>query len=62
MSPADRRLTRHLVLAIAVKLVVLVGLWWFLVRGQSVDADSEHTAAHLLVPVTSETIPTGAPQ
>jgi hypothetical protein len=70
MRPLDRRLTRHLAFAVAVKLLALAVLWWFLVRDHGVDANTELTAAHLLVPVAAtalanspiSTNPSGTPQ
>ena len=50
MHAPDRRLTHHLAFAIAVKLLALAALWWFLVRAHGVEANTEQTAAHLLVP------------
>jgi hypothetical protein len=48
MTPdADRRLLRHLVLAVLVKLLALAALWWWLVRDHHVAASPESTAAHL---------------
>jgi len=47
MSPADQRLMRHLVIAVAVKLVLLVGLWWAFVRDARVEVDPAAAAQHL---------------
>ena len=47
MTPDERRLVRHLVTAVLVKLAVLVGLWWGFVRDQRVEADTAQTAAHI---------------
>lgn len=47
MTLTDRRLLRHLSIAIAVKLVVLVLLWWFFVRDQHVSVDADQAAASL---------------
>ena len=60
MRLLDRRLSRHLATAIAVKLVALAGLWWFLVH--AVDAGTEQTAAHLLVPIPSNASSSGTPK
>jgi hypothetical protein len=62
MRPQDRRLTRHLAFAVAVKLLALAGLWWFLVRDRAVDANTEQTAAHLLVPTASNASSSGSPK
>jgi len=47
MTPNDRRLLRHLTIAIAIKLVVLVLLWWLFVRDQQVSVDADQAAASL---------------
>ncbi len=49
MKPDERRLVRHLAVAVAVKLCVLGVLWWAFVRDAGVSADSEQTAAHIAV-------------
>ena len=47
MSDDERRLRRHLVIAVAVKLAVLAMLWWLFVRGAGVEVDARRAAAHL---------------
>jgi hypothetical protein len=47
MTVADSRLMRHLVTAVAVKLVLLALLWWFFVRDVHVAVDTAQTAAHV---------------
>ncbi len=47
MQLNDRRLVRHLVIAVALKLLVLFGLWWAFVRDDRVGVDSEQAAAHI---------------
>jgi len=47
MKAAQDRLVRHLAIAIALKLVVLTGLWWAFVRDERVGVDAERTAAHV---------------
>jgi hypothetical protein len=59
--PLNRRLTRHLAFAVAVKLLLLAGMWWFLVRDHGVDADTEQTAEHLLAPAAANANASGAP-
>ena len=54
----ERRLIRHLVTAVAVKVVVLALLWWVFVRDAQVPADAEQTAVHLGVTAP----PSGVPQ
>jgi hypothetical protein len=46
---------RHLLLAIALKLAALVGLWWFFIHDRRVDADPAHMATHLLQPSIAAT-------
>lgn len=50
MTRDERRLLRHLVIAVLVKLAVLVVLWALFVRGAAVHAGSDRTAAHLAAP------------
>lgn len=47
MPAAERRLMPHLVIAVAVKLAVLAGLWWGFVRDRHVAVDPEQAAAHI---------------
>jgi hypothetical protein len=57
MTPEERRLRRHLFIAVAVKLVVLLVLWWVFVRDQRVSVDPAQTAAHLGAAATSPESP-----
>ena len=50
MNRADTRLMRHLAIAVAVKLLVLAGLWWAFVHGRPDAPGSEQTADHLAAP------------
>lgn len=56
MKPDEARLVRHLVIAVAVKLVVLIALWWAFVRDDRVTVDIEQAAAHL---GTAAAVPSG---
>ena len=51
MTHQDRRLLRHLLAAVAVKMAVLAGLWWCFVDGARMPDDADRmpqrTAAHL---------------
>jgi hypothetical protein len=47
MSPPDRRLLRHLVSAVLIKLAVLTALWWAFVRDLRVPVDGVTAAAHV---------------
>ncbi|NMV37459.1 cytochrome oxidase putative small subunit CydP [Ralstonia insidiosa] len=44
MSPNDRRLARHLFVAVTIKVVVLGALWWVFVRDHQVPVDAERAA------------------
>ena len=46
----DRRLLRHLALAVLLKLAVLVGLWWAFVHDAKVAVDPDAAARHLMPP------------
>lgn len=41
MSPVDRRLLRHLALAVALKLVALAALWWCFGRPTATCGDAD---------------------
>lgn len=47
MTNSDRRLLRHLVLAVAVKLLLLTLLWWGFVRDARVPVDTDAAGLHL---------------
>ncbi|MCZ4312195.1 hypothetical protein O4H66_02155 [Comamonadaceae bacterium G21597-S1] len=47
MTHDERRLLRHLVIAVTVKLVVLTALWWVFVRDNHVQVDAEQSAQQL---------------
>ncbi len=47
MKATQDRLIRHLFIAVALKLVVLTGLWWFFVRDDRVGVDADRAAAHM---------------
>ena len=47
MTRAERRLLRHLAIAVAVKLAVLVALWWVFVHDARVHVDPDRAAAHI---------------
>jgi hypothetical protein len=50
MTSDERRLVRHLAIAVALKLVVLSGLWWGFVRDERVSVDAEAASAHIGAP------------
>lgn len=47
MQPSANPLVRHLTLAVVLKLVVLMALWWAFVRDGRIDVDATRTATHL---------------
>lgn len=48
MDLRDRLLVRKLAVVLAIKLVVLTGLWWGFVRDQRVPVDTDRAAMQLL--------------
>lgn len=53
MSITERRLLRHLLIVLTLKLVVLTGLWWVFVRDRHVIVDPGallHSATALVYP------------
>lgn len=48
MTLHDRNLLRKLALALAIKLVVIVGLWWGFVRDQRAVVDTDVAARQML--------------
>jgi hypothetical protein len=58
MKAAHDHLFRHLVIAVALKLAVLVGLWWAFVSNERVGVDVERAAAHLGAPADASPLPT----
>jgi hypothetical protein len=48
MNPQDRSLTRKLAIALAIKLVVLAGLWWGFVQDQRVPVNTDTAAMQML--------------
>ncbi len=48
MSPSDSALVRKLVIAVILKLLVLLALWWAFIREQRVEVDGRAAAAHVL--------------
>ena len=49
---SDKRLLRHLVIAVVVKLIVLTGLWWACIRDARVHVDTDQAAAHIGTPAS----------
>jgi hypothetical protein len=57
MKATQDRLVRHLVIAVALKLVVLTGLWWAFVRDERLGVDADRAAAHLGAVVDATPLP-----
>ncbi len=47
MNTQHRRLTRHLVAIVALKLVLLSAIWWAFIRDVRVEVDVEKASNHL---------------
>ena len=58
MTTSQDALLRHLVIAVALKLAVLVVLWWAFVRDERVSVDIERTATHLGAAIDATPSPT----
>jgi hypothetical protein len=59
MTDDERRLTRHLGIAVAVKLVVLALLWWVFVRDVHAvaDADADQIPAEMAITAAAPGVP-----
>lgn len=58
----ERRLVRHLVWLLVIKLLALGGLWWAFVRDQRVSPDAATAAQHLMAPAPSPAPDPGEPR
>lgn len=56
MNLQDQSLMRKLAIALAIKLLVLSGLWWGFVREQRVPVDSDAAATQMLGPAPMKTL------
>ncbi len=54
MNRNPRQLRIHLTMAVLVKLVALVLIWWFFVRDDAVDINADFMASHLGNPAISQ--------
>jgi hypothetical protein len=54
MTQDERRLLRHLVTAVLIKLAVLVVLWFAFVRDARVSVDTDRAAAQMGSPAISQ--------
>lgn len=60
MTYSDQSLVKKLVFFLIIKLIFLVGLWWFFIKETRVITDEKSVAAHLMsTPV--QTTPEGTP-
>ncbi|MGV8899684.1 MAG: cytochrome oxidase putative small subunit CydP [Burkholderiaceae bacterium] len=54
MTRNEKRLLRHLIIAVLIKLVVLTVLWWAFVRDAGVSVDTERVAEKISGAVSSQ--------
>jgi hypothetical protein len=57
MFASANPLVRHLALAVALKLAVLLALWWVFVRDSRVDVDATRAAHHLSTAAAAGALP-----
>jgi hypothetical protein len=60
MTPADRRLLRHLIIAVLIKLIVLTALWWVFVRDARINVDGDGVADRISGSASSQAPSQGA--
>jgi hypothetical protein len=49
----DRRLARHLAIAVLLKLLALTALWWLFIREARVEVDADRAVSRLGSPISS---------
>ncbi len=54
MTTSDKRLRRHLLTAVLIKLVVLTVLWWLFIRDSYVSVDSNTLGDKFGVPTSTQ--------
>ncbi|WP_373682445.1 cytochrome oxidase putative small subunit CydP [Pseudomonas sp. ICMP22404] len=54
MTISDKRLRRHLLTAVVIKLLVLTVLWWLFIRDSRVSVDSNTIGDRFGVPTTTQ--------
>ena len=54
MNKPDKRLLRHLIIAVLIKLVLLTALWWLFVRDAHVSVDADAIGARLGAPISTQ--------
>jgi hypothetical protein len=55
MNLSDKSLLRKLAFVLAIKLAILLALWWMFVREQGVAVDDSGVAAQFLQPASQTT-------
>lgn len=54
MTISDKRLRRHLLTAVLIKLLVLTVLWWLFIRDSHVSVDSNIVGNRFGVPTSTQ--------
>ncbi len=54
MTDNDKRLLRHLVLAVLIKLAAVMALWWMFVRDARVEVDAERAGARVVGAISTQ--------
>ncbi|CAN7277137.1 cytochrome oxidase putative small subunit CydP [Pseudomonas brassicacearum] len=54
MTISDKRLRRHLLTAVLIKLVVLTVLWWLFIKDSRVSVDSNTISGRFGVPTSAQ--------
>lgn len=54
MTISDKRLRRHLLTAVVIKLLVLTLLWWLFIRDSRVSVDSNTISDRIGVPTSTQ--------
>ncbi len=54
MTISDKRLRRHLLTAVVIKLLVLTVLWWLFIRDSHVSVDSNTIGDRFGVPTSTQ--------
>ena len=54
MNFSDKTLVKKLIFVLVIKLTALVALWWFFVREQHVQVDSNSVTTQFLAPAPTQ--------
>lgn len=57
MNSSDKRLLRHLAVAVLIKLVLLSALWWLFIRDARVSVDVDEVAGKINGTVPTQALP-----